>query len=210
VFKVGEQKAKGMNRLLLLFLIPVVLMTGCSSQDTEGAIDTSEGLNPGAISEDSIEVETALLTALGTSCEKAIAEGATEATADGVRMVLLPENLAYESYKAFYQTSEGESELIFSLDFFLVCDLHLSVANFLDQNSEAKQADFPFEVSALGTEKFAVSLDGVSDSQRTYLIRNGLLAEVILAEGTAVSINYGKHSPEDLVEIENLVNSLYD
>ncbi len=199
-----------MNRLMASFLIPLLFLSGCSWQDSEGAIDPTEDLKHAASSDSSIEVATALLTALGTSCEKAIAEGVTEATVDGVRMVLLPENLAYESYKAFYQTSEGESELIFSLDFFLVCDLHLSVANFLDQNSEAKQADFPFEVSAKGAKEFVVTLDEVSDSQRTYLIRNGLLAEVILAEGTAVSINYGQYSPEDLVEIESLVNSLYD
>ena len=199
-----------MNKFFASFLIPIFLITACSSQDPNDAIDLNLDLNPGASAEGSIEVETALMTALGTSCEKAIAEGATETTADGVRMVLLPENMAYESYKAFYQTSEGQSELIFSLDFFLVCDLYLSVANFLDQNSEANQADFPFEVSAKGAEEFVVTLDGVSDSQRTYLIRNGLLAEVILAEDTAVSINFGQYSPEDLVEIENLVNSLYD
>jgi hypothetical protein len=199
-----------MSRLLSSFLISIFLLSGCAAQDPDVANDANVDLNPGPSSEGSIEVETALLAALGDSCEKAIAEGVIEATAEGVRMVLLPENLAYESYKAFYQTSEGESELIFSLDFFLVCDLHLSVANFLDQNSEAKRADFPFEVSAQGTEEFVVTLDGVSDSQRTYLIRNGLLAEVILAEGTALSINYGQYSPEDLVEIESLVNSLYD
>ena len=199
-----------MSRLLSSFLISIFLLSGCAAQNPDIANDANVDLNPGHSSGGSIEVETALLAALGDSCEKAIAEGVTEATADGVRMVLLPENLAYESYKAFYQTSEGESELIFSLDFFLVCDLYLSVANFLDQNSEAKQEDFPFEVSAKGTEEFVVTLDGVSDSQRTYLIRNGLLAEVILAEGTAVSINFGQYSPEDLVEIENLVKSLYD
>jgi hypothetical protein len=49
VFNVGERKPKGMNRWLLFFLIPVVLLTGCSSQDSEGAIDPSGGLNPGAI-----------------------------------------------------------------------------------------------------------------------------------------------------------------
>jgi hypothetical protein len=200
----------GMNRLLSSFLIPLFLLSGCAAQDPDVAIDSNVDLNPGTSSEGSIEVATALLAALGDSCEKAIAEGVTEATADGVRMVLLPENLAYESYKAFYKTREGQSELINSLDYFLVCELHLTIANYLDQNSGEGQANYQLEVTALGQDKFEVTLGGNTAGQRTYVFKDGLLTEVILAEGTAVSIDLGAYLPEDLVEIENLVKSIYD
>jgi hypothetical protein len=204
-------------KYIALSLATLIILSGCASTEpteiestvsispipteTESPNSTDTGASLGT------DIETVMAN-MDSSCAKANLEGVVESEAgEGIiRLVLLPEEKAYESYSAFIETPEG-NELIYETSAFFSCYLAGVDSLYTEQGEE-----LPIKATAGENGTFLIEDSSFGDgtvSTSTYRFKDGLLVEVFEEDVYSIEISYGAFTSKDEATIKTLVDNLF-
>jgi hypothetical protein len=153
------------------------------------------------------DVEGTFREIADASCEKASAEGVTEAGIDGgARLILVPKDQAYQDFSAVSIGASGVGQLIWSTEEFFACNASIGFS-FADE-SNGEYGDIEFDSS---DGSYSVTVGEGNDAYiAEYAVSDGLIrtgASVSGGERFVFGVEYGMPSEADIQILRDTVDA---